>query len=406
MSHILIRLFSGWRWIRIQGRHSERLITELIGQGYPLWRIQRVPDGLRALVTEPGYEAICLLAEKYHLTIRSERRGGLPFRWQQLKLRPFLVVGLAFACSVVIYGTSHVWAISVTAPGLSESQRVELIKQAEASGLTIGSSRNRLDLARIRRLMVSRMPEYSWVGIHIEGMVAQIDAVHFVARPADHLPPRLVATHDGKVTSIAVYMGDPEVLVGEEVKRGQTLISGVVTGNLPIQPNDAKKPVEDSVVTPAEGEVMADVTYRVKRFQPFSERRWETDGHHRQALAVVLDRQKTIELPMLRSLPYQHYDVQRTIESVRFAGIELPVQIIRIVYNEKVSRMVRLTRQAALQVDKEACLQELAKKTSSAGTRVRQKTAVQWTPSGVWVEMTSVVNQNIAAPPAREAKRS
>ncbi|MCL5116856.1 MAG: sporulation protein YqfD [Firmicutes bacterium] len=404
MTGILIRLFGGWRLVRVRGRQAEQLISALTVRGYRMWKVRRYGDELEGLLTQAGYDVLAVLAEELGTEVRSLRQGGLPFRWRQVKGRPFLLAGLATAWLMVLYMTSHIWAIEVVVPNLSIAQQERLIHTAEVSGLRVGASRSHLNIPHIRRLMLQDLPEYSWIGIHTQGMVAFIDAVKLVNRPPNHLPTKLVATASGKVTAVYVYMGAAEVLPGETVQRGQTLISGVVSGELPIQPEGAKKPMEESVVTPAEGQVMADVTYRVKLFQPLRERRLVTTGRVYVERFLELDQSAVVTIPSLGAMPFQRYQVQKNVEAIGFAGVDLPVRLIQIVYNEEVEHTVPLTLKSAAERGRQRALQAMRKRVPRDGVRVARSERIAAAKGGVWVTLTWVMNRNIAVPPGAAKK--
>ncbi len=400
MSGLLLRALAGWRQIRIKGGRAEHLVSRLIAEGYRLWKVERRGNELWALISEEGFEVLAQLAQELGVELITARRGGLPFRWRQIRQRPFLLLGFVSAWLIVLYATSHVWAIKVTEPNLPPSAQSELIRAAGRAGLKIGANERRLNIPDIRRKMLSRLPEYSWIGIHIKGMVAVIDGIRFVKRPPDHLPPRLVATRSGKVTAIFVYMGAADVLVGEQVQKGQSLISGVVTEVAARQPNDAKKPVEESVLTPAEGEVRADVTYQQRLFQPFVAKRLVKTGHKRHRRFVQFEGGGMLAIPSLSPIPFTHYTVEKNVRDVSFAGVGLPVRVIDLVYNEEVIHTVRLNRREAVQRGRIKALVDLRKKVPKNGQRVGSIMAVSYAKDGVWVTQTWIINCNIAAPPA------
>lgn len=402
MSGLLVRLFGGWRIVRIQGPRAERLISALANHGYRMWRIERHRDELEGMVTQTGYEVLIALAKEAGVEVVTVRRGGLPFRWRQMRRRPFLFAGLVTALLMVWYATGHIWVVEVAIPNMPPAQQEQLLQNAEAAGLRVGASRS-IDIHAVRRHMLQTLPGYSWIGLHTDGVVAVIDGIRIVKRPDDYLPPKLVANANGKVTSIFVYIGSAEVMPGEEVRRGQTLITGVVTGEPPGQ-EEAKDKKEESVVTPAEGEVLANVNYQVKVFQPFRKEVGRPTGKVYVQRFLEFDRRSIVEIPHLTPLPFRYYDVQKKVQTVRFAGVDLPVRIIEMVYNEKVIKSVPLKFKAAARLAQERAAAEIRQEVPKGSIRVRQSEKLVQTKGGLWVTLTWVMNRNIAEPPSRGKK--
>ncbi len=397
MTGLIVRLLAGWRLIRIRGRFSERLISQVALTGYRLWRIERHGDEFFGLITEDGYEFLSQLADTMGVTALTERRGGLPFRWRQIRRRPFLVVGLISAWLMVGYMTSHVWAITVVAPNLQPGAEATLIRAAEQSGLTIGASRQALDINRIRRIMLARLPQYSFIGIHLQGMVAVVSGMRFVGPPPKQLPQRLVSDARGRVTSVFIYMGLAKVAVGDYVNQGQTLIEGAVTDVPFARQSGSKTPTAQSVITPAKGKIMADVDYHVRVFQPYFSRRTMDTGRRFVQRFIQWNHQTVVSVPSLRSVPFLHYHTQRVEKPVSFGGVPLPVRMIELVYNEWTIRSIRLSRRRATQAARCRARWKMEQIAPKHDKPVSTRMRVRASKTGITVNLVWVVNRNIAA---------
>lgn len=407
MNGSLVRALRGWRKIRVRGRRGERLFSDVARHGYRIWRIERVnADQLTAYVTEDGFFFVKKVADERDIVVDSLEQGGMPVRWNQMKSRPFMGVGFLTSLLLIWYATSHVWAVQVGTSNLAVGSERQLIAVAERSGIRVGASRSALNIPVIRQHMLQQLPHYAWIGIHVKGMVVVIDVVRLVERPHNHLAPKLVASDSGTVTAVYVYMGEPEVAVGERVTKGQTLISGVVTGTPPRSTTAQPHESEDSVTTPAEGEVYADVTYRSRVFQPFRERVLVPSGKHYIQRFVSFDQGKQYALPTLSEMPYRYYAVSTTDTALRFSGVKLPIRIIRMVYNEEVPRTIRLQGKAALAEGMRSAVASMKRRVPPDAKQVRQNVVVKRGKDGLWITLTWVMNRNIALMPSTVHKSS
>ncbi len=399
MSGLLVRLLVGWRLFRAQGERLEELLTEGTRHGYRLWRVERRGTAIWGFCTEDGFDVLLLVAQGLDIEIVSVRQGGLPFRWKQIKLRPFLLAGLATALMLVFYATTHIWAVQVVAAGLTPKASTQLAQVAKESGLAIGAGRNAIRIPEVRRKILAQLPEYAWIGIHMRGMVAVIDGVRFAKRPPNHLPPKLIAAKAGKVTALYVFMGDAQVAVGNEVHPGQVLIAGEVSDVSVNQPQDAKIPQERRVVTPAEGEVQADVTYQVKFFQPSSVEREVLTGRQSIQRFLRIEGGAVFKIPAWPQVSFSHYHVKKLVNALHFAGVALPVQRVELVYNEIVARKERLGRRPLVSLAREEALKRMRKIAPKNSKPVRNGEQIAFSKTGVWVTLTWVVNENIAVSP-------
>ncbi|MCY0898765.1 MAG: sporulation protein YqfD [Firmicutes bacterium] len=399
MKGYLARTLGGWRQVRLRGHRPERLVEQCLAEGFEMWQLERDHGDLMALVTERGYQALVRLAPDLGIDIASIRQGGLPMRWHEIRRRPFLLVGLLTWWAIVSYATSRVWVVNVDVPNVSVVEAQALLTAARLAGLAVGVPRHLLNIPQIRRRMLSELPQFSWIGIHTRGMVAMIEAVPLVVRPPNHLPSRLVASKSGRVTAVEVYMGAAEVAPGENVKAGQTLIQGVVTAKLPDRDTDEGAEREESVVTPAEGRVLADVTYRVTAFQALKSEERKLTGRTFVQRFLLLNDRTIWPIPTLSSNPFRSYVEEKFQEPIHWAGVDLPIEMISVVYNEVVTKSVHLTPVQARSLARERALNEIRRMVPGDATRVRESQTVKTERTGVRVTIEWVMNENIAKPP-------
>lgn len=401
MSDFLYRFVSGWMEISVSGRHAERLISKIAEAGYRLWAVRRTGDTCIFFATLSAIPLIRHEAQAEGLTVKFLRRGGLPIEWKKSQRRPFLWVGVLTALALVFYATSRIWVVDAVTPNISSAARAELVVTAERSGLPLGSIRKELDIPAIRARMIRALPQYSWIGITVHGVLATIQVVPLVKRPLYHTFPAIVAAESGQVTKLLVYMGAPEVLVGETVQKGQTLISGAVSAPSRVQPEGIKEPQLETVITPAEGDVFADVLHRVNVFQPFWQEVVTTTSRVFVQRFLFIGGDGPFQYQGFGKIPFRHYVQRRYTTQLVYRGVNLPVKVLKIVYNETIITRRRLSRNGSLALALHRADRELARAQSGKGPVVKVSRKARWTPKGVWVRVGWVVNQNIAQPKPR-----
>lgn len=398
MIDYLYRLVFGWVEILLVGDQTERVISRMALSGHRLWKVRRRKEGIQALTSLASIPALRTAVRMERVRVRFGRRGGIPFQWRRIRRRPFLWVGLVTAVLILWYGTSRVWVVDAMSLHLSSSARQELILAAEQSGLRPGTPRARLNIPVVRARMQKRLPQYSWIGINVRGMVATIDAVKLISRPGNHLVPNLVAARSGRVTSVFVYIGQPEVSPGDFVKRGQTLIRGVISGT-PATPNGTSPPSATFVAVPAEGQVKADVVYRTKVFQPFRSVQERKTGRRWVQDFLIVNKSRPIQLTGFGPIPYAHYVMRRKMMTVHWVGVNLPIEMLKIVYNETTERSVLYGRQKVLRIADQKASKKLQGEVPRGIRLPKENPTIKWTSKGVWVNLAWTVNQNIAQKP-------
>jgi similar to stage IV sporulation protein len=401
VSDFIFRLFAGWIKVRAEGDDVESLVTSLVTAGFRLWNLQPAETGYTFYTTLSAKSRIREYTAVHSLDIHILQQGGAPIEWNRSRRRPFLWVGLATAVGLIIYVTSRIWVINAPTPGLSPGARQQLVTVAEDAGLRMGTVRNQINVPKIRAAMVKQLPQYSWIGISLHGMMATIQVVPLVSRPQLHIYARIVASAPGQVTRILVYMGDPEVVAGDWVKAGQTLIRGAVTAPMPLPEGSEKKSVQDTIVTPAEGDVWANVTHRLTVFQPLRQTISYPTGRKYIRQFIWIQDASPWQYWGWQPVPFAHYVEKKEISPLRWEGVNLPVKVLKIVYNETKTKVRRLRPGQAVAEATQRATSEMTRKVAALGPVVQKSRQIRRTQNGVWVSIVWVVNQNIALPKDR-----
>ncbi len=401
MTDFLYRFLSGWMEVSVSGRNVEPLISRVVEEGYRLWSVRRRGDTYIFFATLSALPSIREEAGSRGLAVKFLRRGGLPIEWRKSRRRPFLWVGLMTAIALVFYVTTRIWVVDAVTPSLSPAARAQLVSTAEHSGLSLGRVRKHLDIQAIRARMIRALPQYSWIGISIHGVLATIEVVPLVVRPPFHTFSSITAAESGKITKILVYMGAPEVSVGESVRKGQILISGAVSAPSRVQPEGSQEPQLETVMTPAEGDVFANVAHSVQLFQPFvQETAQPTSRVFVQAFLFVAGHGPW-QYRGMGPVPFRHYQQRRIMTQVQYRGVNLPIKVLKIVYNETIITRHRLSRARVLALADRRATEQLSRAQKDKGPVVQVIKKARWTTKGVWLRMVWVVNQNIARPQSR-----
>jgi similar to stage IV sporulation protein len=384
----------GWVEFLLEGARAERVVSQLALQGHRLWNVRRYGSVVKGIVSLEAQSALQEQARQAVVDLQWGRRGGLPMRVDDWQRRPVRVLSWLVAAVFLVWAMEHIWVVDVLAPQLPAGQRQEILLQARRAGLRPGVWRSQVDLTRVRHQLLSHLPAYAWVGVRIHGMVADVRVIPLKRPAPPHRFPKLVASQAGTVTAVYVYMGAADVAVGETVSRGQVLISGVVTADRDDQGHGAQ-----SLVTPAEGVVMADVRYRVRVFQPFLWRHWEPTGKSYRRRLWIIDQRYLWQVPSWRPLPFSHYQTHQTVSAVKWAGVTLPLEQVIVVYNEDQLATNRLSSAQALLRAKAVAERRMGQMARGRGQVVKRILQSHTTTQGVWVTLTWTVNQNIAQAP-------
>ena len=174
---------------------------------------------------------------------------GLPGVLLRQKRRLPVVITALVALVLTIFLSTLIWDIRIVTEDTVDSDAI--IATLSDNGFSVGSSWGSVDKESVEVALLSGLPEISWVSINRRGTVAYVEVRRSHAAlppsPEDYVASNIVASCDGVIEEINVSRGRAMVKVGDVVKKGDILISGVI---------DTER---DTVITNAEGNVRASV---------------------------------------------------------------------------------------------------------------------------------------------------
>ncbi len=234
-----------------------RLMNICSYRGILTWRNRKKKtDGF--YIYSSDRDEVKLVAEKYSLDVKLNEVNSLRRILTLYKKRLSFLAGL-FICGLLIYIESlYVWRIDVD--GCNDLTPEEVISVMENKYPCYGKKKKDIDLEALKNVIEDNFEGVCWVSCSISGTHLTVNLresadIFNRSKPTD--PCNVVAAMDCTIYSIVTSAGTPVVMTGDDVKKGDILISGAV--NIL---NDDSEVVETKMV-PADGEVfgVCDISY-------------------------------------------------------------------------------------------------------------------------------------------------
>ena len=182
----------------------------------------------RAYIPLSKYPAFEKIAKDRPYT--ASRARGLYALILSLKSRTALLISIFLAVLVVAFMSNVVWDVRIDG---DEPYDQYIIDSLGECGLTVGKLFWRLDLSEIENALLLCCEDISWVNINRRGTVAYVKVIKRTDPPPisePHAYSNIVAAFDGVIEEIDVVSGKAMVKVGDVVRRGDILISGILGG--------------------------------------------------------------------------------------------------------------------------------------------------------------------------------
>ncbi len=224
-------LWKGYVRIRITGDSYDRFLNLCAFHGIRLWELQPAGESYEACVSRTDFKKLKTIVRKSHAAVAITERHGLPFFMHRYRKRYVYLAGIAAALLLMLWLSAHIWNIRIEG-NLSQTDDV-IFEYLDGSGIRHGMWKSGVDCKALAAALRDRFDQFAWVAAELKGTRLTIHVKEGVlgeedAAEEETIPSSLVATRAGTVTSIYTRNGMPVVQAGDEVKKGDLLVSGAL----------------------------------------------------------------------------------------------------------------------------------------------------------------------------------
>ena len=159
--------------------------------------------------------------------------GGLYGLWLRGKRRYGFILAAVITLFLTVLSSDVVWDVRIE--GCDEEEKAEIISELSDAGLSVGSLWHRISRSSVENRALIGSDSISWLNINRRGSVAYVTVVPKIVHeiPEEKVGyANVVATVDCVIEEITVKEGIALVKVGESVRRGEVLISGIIPTEL------------------------------------------------------------------------------------------------------------------------------------------------------------------------------
>lgn len=329
---------SGYLTLIVEGKGLEKLINMAVSRGLYIWDVKWVAPGkARVKIRLNGFKALRHMARRSSCSFKITGKGGLPFSVAQARKRKMLLAGAIISLVVIYMMSSFIWFVEVKGNKKIATERV--IKTAEEAGLAMGTLKLGMDKDKIEKYIRNEIPEAAWVGVTITGTRALIEVAEKIILPVpDNSPGNVVAKKDGLVRELLVLTGQAAVNEGDTVKKGDVIISGIITP----QVQEGQRPVEEErQVQPepikfvrAKGIVRAKVWYEGYGEARLIDQGTKRTGRQTEVLSIRLwGKELIIRGP--KTINYKDCVKGETVKKLpQWRNLSIPVELVTTKYYE------------------------------------------------------------------------
>jgi len=322
---LLKKYFSrGYLIVQVEGVNLEKFLNTLMLSGSYIWNVNRVNfTTVRFCISIDDFAKLRKVSKRFSCRLHIVDKMGYPFLVSRTKRRKMLVIG-AILCIIILYTiSSFIWKVEVRGNKTIDSKVI--LTEAYKLGLKPGIPKSFLDRNKVENGLLLKFNSLVWAGVEVKGVKAIIEVVEGVEPPKivdKSFPCNIIASKDGIIEKINVLEGEALVKEGQTVRTGQLLVSGVlVRQNLGVR------------YVHAMAQVIARVWYEA--YEESNIKLYEYSGNYISDYEFKVGK---MVIPIIRkNVKFKYYDeIQKDLKKLNLGNGELPIEIIRKDYIEKI----------------------------------------------------------------------
>ena len=218
--------FGGKTVLSVDIRDTERILNLLLHFSISYELLTREAELFVFAVSDRDASRLARECEKREIALSVRGKRGFPTLFSRLGKRIGLLLGI-FCLVVILFCSSRVvWEIRVTGNQALETE--EICRMLAECGLEKGTYLPELNVDSVEGQMLIKNGALCWVSVNIRGTTANVEVLETVrADEKSREQANLVAARDGRIERIEVFDGQVNVAIGDVVRAGDLLASGV-----------------------------------------------------------------------------------------------------------------------------------------------------------------------------------
>ena len=338
----IYRFLNGFLRVKFYGEFPERILDISAKNLISIWNTQILPDGISAFLTVRDFLILSSHLSGMKIRLHIEKRYGAPFIFKRYKKRAGLLIGVLIFLLFLEYMTGFVWVIDVK--GNKQTPQNEILKACKNIGIYEGVKISKINPKISSQKLLLEIDSLAWASLNIEGSRLTVNVTETKNNEDNKAYPcNLIANFDGIIKKMDIKTGNSVVKVGDTVKKGDVLVSGII------------ETAGGTRFVASKGDVFAVVNKSYTFKENYKKIAFTETGKVKNKYVVEV---LGFKVPLFLGKETENYNFSYKIKSFSFLGEQIPVKIYK--------KSFRYTKKTVLNRDEKALkeiLDERMKKT-------------------------------------------
>ncbi len=224
--------FAGFVTIEVEGFFIERFLNICRNKNILLQDLSKEMNTyIKVKILKSDFKEIRHIARKTKCKVKIKKKSGIPFVINKYRKRKVFAVAILVIAIFIFIITKFIWNVEII--GNKKIDTEEIKELVAEYGVSEGKLKSNINIEKISNLIRLNRDDIAWIGITLKGTNAIIKIEETIEKPEIIEKDKvcnIIATEDCVISKIIVQNGTARVSVGDEVKKGDLLVEGIMEG--------------------------------------------------------------------------------------------------------------------------------------------------------------------------------
>ena len=374
----LFRLIKGYLYIKISGTNAYELINRASVAKAPIYSCKYVKGEVFGFVTIENFKKLRRHKRGIKCRVKIIKKQGIPFLIARYKNRYGILVGSILFFLFLEFMSGFIWNIDVV--GNNSIPDNEILNVCKEIGVFEGARVNKIDTMNFAQQLLLKNENLAWASFNIETCNLTVNVTEIKKKDNKKTLSNLIANDDGIVEKIDVTSGNVLVKVGQQVQKGDLLVSGIF------------EKADETVFTVSKGEIFVKQTKKFTYEEKYVQKKVLLKGNDINIKQLVF---LGFKIPISFKNTSNCQKISSNKESLILFEKKLPICVNSATYKQKENTVINFTKEELLSKIQRKCNEDI--KNLSAVRFTEEGSTVTDLTDGLLVEKTYVLIRNIAA---------
>jgi similar to stage IV sporulation protein len=340
------RYFCGILKVEFFGTYPEKILNLAAKHKISIWSARYENCKISCKITVKDFLKLRKILRKSGIRVHILQKIGFPFFIKKYNKRAGIFVGLVIFFAFLYLMSSHIWIIDVE--GSEKVSEAQIISVCKELGIEQGTKKSKINAKADAQDLLLKIDKLAWSSLNIEGSKLTVNVTEITEKEEDNsLATNLKADSDGIITHIDVTSGNCLVKVGDVVRKGDVLVSGIIE-------NESGTRFVHSI-----GKIIAKTEKEVSLYRDFLYKITYPTGKTKKRHVLEFF---TIKIPLYLGREKGEFKTQNEVFEAKLFSQKLPIKIYSKKFNFQKSQTQKIGYNKAVELlEKELLLEEYDK---------------------------------------------